>query len=146
MRPMSGRVTAKGGYLAGQQKKFTWPAVVLTLMLVVSACIGGQSQEPVLGTDQTLSGPATLICGQACLERAQCGLADQEETVLLSSTGPATADFNMAVASGTEVLIIQQLVEPVVQVSNQESQRVPFYQVDIPNIGAGWVAGWCIVQ
>jgi hypothetical protein len=52
----------------------------------------------------------------------------------------------MAVASGTDVVIIQQLVEPVIQLSTQESQRVPFYQVDIPEIGAGWVAGWCIVQ
>ena len=146
MRPRPGRVTAIDGYLAGQPKKFTWPAIILTLMLVVSACGGRQSQEPVLGTEQTLSGPATLICGTACSERAQCGLADEQETVLLSSAGPATAGFNMAVASGTEVLIIQQLVEPVVQVSNQESQRVPFYQVDIPDVGAGWVAGWCIVQ
>jgi hypothetical protein len=146
MRSRPGRVTVIGGFLAGKPKKFTWPAIVLTLMLVVGACGGRQPQEPVLGTDQTLSGPATLICGQACSERAQCGLADQQQTVLLSSTGPATAGFNMAVASGTEVLIIQQLVEPVVQVSNQESQRVPFYQVDIPDVGAGWVAGWCILQ
>jgi hypothetical protein len=146
MRPIPGRMKASGGYLAGPPKNFTWPAVVLTLMLVISACIGSQPEEPVLGTDQTLSGPATLICSQACSERAQCGLADEEETVLLSSAGPATSNFNMAVASGTDVLIIQQLVEPVIQVSNQESQRVPFYQVDIPEVGAGWVAGWCIVQ
>ena len=146
MRPMPGLMKASGKYLAGQPKKFTWPVVVLTLMLAVSACIAGGSQEPVLGTDQTLSGPATLICGQECSERAQCGLADQQQTVLLSSTGPVTDGFNMAVASGTDVLIIQQLVEPVIQVSNQESQRVPFYQVDIPDVGAGWVAGWCIIQ
>jgi len=143
---MPGKMTASGSYLAAQPKKFIWPAVVLTLMLIISACIGRQPQEPVLGSEQTLSGPATLFCGQACSERAQCGLSDQQETVLLSSTGPATAGFNIAVPSGTDVLIIQQLVEPVIQVSNQESQRVPFYQVDIPDVGAGWVAGWCIVQ
>ena len=106
---MPGLMTASGNYLAGQPKKFTWPVVVLTLMLAVSACIGGRSQEPVLGTDQTLSGPATLICSQECSERAQCGLADQQETVLLSSAGPATEGFNMDVASGTEVVINQQL-------------------------------------
>jgi hypothetical protein len=143
---MPGRVTPLGSTLANQSKKFIWLVVMLALMLVVSACIGRQPQEPVLGTDQTLSGPATLFCGQACRDRAQCGLADQQETVLLSSVGPVTEGFDMAVASGTDVVIIQQLVEPVIQVSTQESQRVPFYQVDIPEIGAGWVAGWCIVQ
>jgi hypothetical protein len=143
---MPGRVTPLDSYLANQSKKFIWLVAMLSLMLIVSACIGGGSQEPVLGTDQTLSGPATLMCGQECRERAQCGLADQQETVLLSSAGPVTEGFNMAVASGTDVVIIQQLVEPVIQVSTQESQRVPFYQVDIPEIGAGWVAGWCIVQ
>ncbi len=144
---MREKTTASGSYLAIQAKKFGWPSVALTLMLmIVSACIGRQPKEPVLGTEQTLSGQATLFCGQACSERAQCGLSDQQETVLLSSNGPATAGFNMAVPSGTDVQILQQLVEPVIQLSNQEGQRLPFYQVDIPDVGAGWVAGWCIVQ
>ena len=80
MRPMPGRMKTTGGYLVSQPKNFTWPAIVLTLMLLINACIGRQPEEAVLGTDQTLSGPATLICGQACSERAQCGLADEEET------------------------------------------------------------------
>jgi hypothetical protein len=143
---MVGRVIPSGNYLSDQSNKIIWLVAMLTLMLLFSACFGRQPQEPVLGTEQTLTGPATLICSQECSERAQCGLADQQETVLLSSAGPATEGFNMAVASGTDVVIIQQLVEPVIQLSTQESQRVPFYQVDIPEIGAGWVAGWCIVQ
>lgn len=133
------------GPYVGQPRRITWFAVLMILM-IVSACSGGQPEGPTLGSEQTLSGPATLVCGPACSERAQCGLADQRQTVLLSSSGPATSNFDMAVVEGTEVMIIQQQMEPVVQVSDQTSERLPFYQVDIVDVGAGWVAGWCISQ
>lgn len=123
--------------------------ILLALLMIMTACRRQESQpggNQILGSEQTLSGQATLQCSQDCLDRAQCGLAERVETVLLSSNGPATTGHNMAFPAGTAVVIDHQEIHPVIQVSDQTSSRVPFYLVNVPEVGMGWVAGWCVGQ
>lgn len=119
------------------------------LLMIIASCRGQESQSgenQILGSEQTLSGQAILLCSQDCLDRAQCGLTEQVETVLLSSFGPATTGHDMAFPAGTGVVIDHQEMQPVIQVSDQSSSRVPFYFVNVPDLGMGWVAGWCVGQ
>lgn len=130
-------------------KEVAFSLVFIALLGVLVSCGGRDSQSPenqILGSDQTLSGEATLLCSQDCLDRAQCGLAEEVETVLLSSLGPATIGHNMALPAGTSVIIDHQEMHPVIQISDQSSSRAPFYLVNVPEIGMGWVAGWCVGQ
>lgn len=124
-------------------------ALFIVLSFLIASCGGGGNGADgnlVLGNDQTLSGQAVLVCSQECLDRAQCGLSEQVETVLLNSTGAATTNHNMAIPAGTAVNVDHQEMHPVVQVSDQTSARVPFYLVEMPEVGFGWVAGWCVGQ
>jgi hypothetical protein len=124
-------------------------ALLIVLSFLAASCGGGGNggdENLVLGSDQTLSGQAVLVCSQGCLDRAQCGLSDQVETVLLNSTGAATRNHDIAIPAGTVVNVDHQEMHPVVQVSDQASGRVPFYLVEMPEVGFGWVAGWCVGQ
>lgn len=122
--------------------------LALLLVLSLSACgrRGATEDGLMLGSDNTLSGNATLVCSQECSERAQCGLTDGNPTVLLNSSGPATTNHDLAFAAGTGVLIDHQEMHPVIQVSDQSSFRAAFYQVFFSESGSGWVAGWCLGQ
>lgn len=126
--------------------RFHWSGMLILALMLLTACFGRGSGNPVLGSDQTLSGQVNLVCSPVCSEQAQCGLVEQRETVLLSSTGPATRNHNLAVPAGSPALVILQQMEPAIQISDQTELRVPFYQVEVPNLGAVWVAGWCLAQ
>lgn len=121
---------------------------IILLVFLVSC----RNQDPqageglVLGSDQTLSGQATLVCSQDCKDRAQCGVTGEAESVLLSSTGPATVGHDLAFPAGTTVVIDHQEMHPVIQISDQSSYRTPFYLISVPERGMGWVAGWCVGQ
>ncbi len=124
-------------------------ALIIVLSFLAASCGGGRqgtNGNLILGSDQTLSGQAVLVCNQDCLDRAQCGLSEQVETVLLNSTGAATRNHDMAIPAGTAVNIDRQEMHPVIQLSDQASARVPFYLVEMPEVGFGWVAGWCVGQ
>jgi hypothetical protein len=120
----------------------------LFFLISLAACgRRGTSEDGfLLGSDNTLSGNATLICSMECSERAQCGLTDDNPTVLLNSSGPATSNHDLAFAAGTEVIIDHQEMLPVIQVSDQSAYRAAFYQVLFQENGSGWVAGWCLGQ
>lgn len=123
--------------------------ILFALLMMITACRNQESlsgENQILGSEQTLSGQATLLCSQDCIDRAQCGLTEQVETVLLSTFGPATTGHDMAFPAGTAVIIDRQEMQPVIQVSDQSSSRVPFYLVNVPEVGMGWVAGWCVGQ
>ncbi len=120
------------------------PLVILLLIAAGCRNRGSGDEKYVLGNDNTLTGEATLLCSQACLDRAQCGYAEEMETVLLNSAGPATTGHDMAVPAGTAVVVDHQEMFPVIQISDQSSSRAAFYFVNVPDAGMGWVAGWCI--
>lgn len=135
--------------MSSRRGKVVFSFILLALLLIIESCRSQETQSggnQMLGSEQTLSGQAILLCSQDCLDRAQCGLAEQVETVLLSSFGPATTGHNMAFPAGTAVVIDHQEMQPVIQVSDQSSSRVPFYLVNVPEVGMGWVAGWCVGQ
>jgi hypothetical protein len=122
-------------------------APLLFILSLVSACGRGGSQgDLLLGSDNTLSGDAALICSQDCSDRAFCGLVEKEETVLLNSSTPSTINYDLALPSGTQVSIDHQEMHPVIQVSDQSSFRAPFYQVFLADGRSGWVSGWCLGQ
>lgn len=135
--------------MSNRRDKVVFSFILLALLLIMASCRNQENQSggnQMLGSEQTLSGQGTLLCSQDCLDRAQCGLVEEVETVLLSSSGPATTGHNMALPAGTAVIIDHQEMQPVIQVSDQSSSRVPFYLVNVPEVGVGWVAGWCVGQ
>ena len=132
-----------------QRNRGAFTLILFALLFVVVSCGNRDSQSEenqILGSDQTLSGEAKLLCSQDCLDRAQCGFTERDENVLLNSTGPATSGHNMLISAGTTVVIDHQEMHPVIQVSDQSSSRAPFYLVNVPEVGMSWVAGWCVGQ
>lgn len=121
---------------------------LLLLILTLASACGRRGAEDglLLGSDNTLSGDAALICSQDCSDRALCGLAEEVETVLLNSSGPSTINYDLAVPSGTQVSIDHQEMHPVIQVRDQSSYRAAFYQVFFADGNTGWVGGWCLGQ
>ena len=135
--------------MSSHRSEVVFSLIQFALLMIIASCRGQESQSgenQILGSEQTLSGQAILLCSQDCLDRAQCGLTEQVETVLLSSFGPATTGHDMVFPAGTGVVIDHQEMQPVIQVSDQSSSRVPFYFVNVPDLGMGWVAGWCVGQ
>ena len=133
--------------MSSHRSEVVFSLIQFALLMIIASCRGQGSQSgenQILGSEQRLSGQAILLCSQDCLDRAQCGLTEQVETVLLSSFGPATTGHDMAFPAG--VVIDHQEMQPVIQVSDQSSSRVPFYFVNVPDLGMGWVAGWCVGQ
>ncbi len=127
------------------------PALVLLplLLLMVVSCVR-RKDEPamLLGSDVTLSGAATLICGDECLQRSQCGSIDSGDwVILLNSSGPATESHDLSLPEETEVTINQQQMALIQDImSTNPPWREAFYEISAPDQGAGWVAGWCIAQ
>jgi hypothetical protein len=121
--------------------------LLLVLLLVVSCVRRRDEPALLLGSDVTLSGAATLVCGEACLQRSQCGTLDSRWIVLLNSSGPATESHDLTLPVDTDVTINQQqmaLIQDIMSVT--PAWREAFYEVSAPDQGAGWVAGWCIAQ
>lgn len=66
--------------------------------------------------------------------------------VLLSSAGPATTGHNMAIEDGTDVTIVLEQQHAVIRAATDQTELASFYQVNIPERGQGWAAGWCVGQ
>jgi len=120
----------------------------LVMILLLTACSLLNSSESglTLDTKETLFGSAILMCDSSCSERGQCGESERGEMVLLNSEMPATFGHDMTIPDGIEVEIVGQEERSAVQLSDNEQFTVPFYLVDHPDYGQGWVAGWCIGQ
>jgi hypothetical protein len=117
------------------------------ILLSVTACsLLRRDGVSDLGSDTSLSGEAVLVCSRDCSDRGQCGVAESGTMVLLSSAGPATTGHNMAITDGTPVTIIVEEQREVVRVATGELELASFYQVNIPERGPGWAAGWCVGQ
>ena len=127
-----------------------WPAlIILPFVLLMAVSCVRRKDEPamLLGSDATLSGAASLICSDECLQRSQCGTIDSRWVVLLNSSGPATESHDFSLPVDAEVTINQQQMAQVQDImSIAPAWREPFYEVSAPDQSAGWVAGWCIAQ
>jgi hypothetical protein len=117
---------------------------LLSLLLLLAACRGREG--PIRwGNEMVLTGNAVLECSAECGARGTCGISPERgEVVLLSSWGPATRDFDLAVTSQTPVTIITHLEEFVVEVMTNVEFPLNYYLVEVPGRGPGWVAGWCL--
>ena len=117
------------------------------LMAVTSSCsLLRRGEDLSLGSDIQLNGEASLVCSQECADRSQCGDSEQGKMVLLNSQKPATLRHDLAVPSMTPVLVDHQEVRMAIQSGRSEEIPVTFYLVTIPELGLGWVPGWCIGQ
>jgi hypothetical protein len=114
------------------------------MVLLLAACRGREG--PVQwGHETVIAGNAVLECSPECAARGMCGIsAERGEVILLSSQGPATRNFNMAIASQSQVIVITFLEEPVVELATNAEFLLNYYMVDVPERGPGWVAGWCL--
>jgi hypothetical protein len=117
---------------------------LLGLLLLLAACRG--EEGPIRwGNEVVLAGNGVLECSTECGARGMCGTSPERgEVVLLSSWGPSTHDFDLAIASQTPVTIITHLEEFVVEVMTNVEFPLSYYMVDVPERGQGWVAGWCL--
>jgi hypothetical protein len=52
----------------------------------------------------------------------------------------------MAIPDGTSVTIDHEEKRTVIQAATDQSSEVSFYQVNVPDRGPGWAAGWCVGQ
>ena len=129
-----------------RQKAFVLVFVTILLLSMSGCSILKRDGVSTLGTESVLSGDAKLVCSSDCSDRGQCGTADQGEMVLLSSAGPATVGHNMAIPDGTSVTIDHEEKRTVIQAATDQSSEVSFYQVNVPERGPGWAAGWCVGQ
>ena len=120
----------------------------IALVILTSACslINRGDSGEILGSEQLLSGEAKLLCSRECIERGQCGTAEQEKMVLLNTTMATTFGHDMAIRSGTNVTIVDEEMRRAVQLANNKTISITFYLVNITDSTPGWVAGWCIGQ
>lgn len=131
-----------------------WPALtilfLLPLLALAAASCVGRKDEPVfvLGNeDVTLEGEATLTCSEQCRGSSQCGTLGNSWVILASSSGPATEFHDLTFPADSQVTIIGTQMEVVQSINDpSKDQRMAFYAVEVPDLGAGWVAGWCIGQ
>lgn len=124
-------------------------ALLFALLALTAGCslIGGDGGGNLtLGTEAVLLDQGVLVCSQVCLDRGQCGTADTGPMVLLSSARPVVTGHDIASAVDTQVAILQQQMETVVEISTNREFEVPYYLVDVPGRGPAWVAGWCVGQ
>jgi hypothetical protein len=124
-------------------------ALLPLVMLLVVSCVRRKEETVyMLGSEGvTLQGEATLVCSDPCVGSAQCGTLDKRWVILASSTGPATQGHDLTFSDKAQVTIVSNQMEVLQSVSDPSiDQRMIFYQVNVPDQGAGWVAGWCIGQ
>jgi hypothetical protein len=118
--------------------------LALLLLLLLAGCRRGAA-EPQRGDLAVLAGSAVLVCNQECADRGQCGSSvERGQVVLLSSWGPSAEDYDMAISSDTPVMIVTRLEEIAVDVMTEQDFLLPYYMVEVPERGVGWVAGWCL--
>lgn len=122
--------------------------ILVVLLTTLTACslINANGPNQTLGSEQQLEGSAVLTCSPECSARGQCGDSDQGKMVLANSDSPATFGHDLAMPEGTAVEVVAEEERTAVQLSDNEQIPVSFYQVDQPEYGRSWVAGWCIGQ
>lgn len=124
--------------------------VFLILVMALPACMRLRNETLYLlghEEDLPLEGAATLVCEAQCRDSSQCGQIDADWVILASSSGPATESHDLTFPDRAAVTIVDQRNVVVQYVSEPtKTQQVRFYQVELPEDGTGWVAGWCIGQ
>jgi hypothetical protein len=125
-------------------------AFVLCTILVPSlaSCLRHKDETLyLLGEDVAPGASATLVCSEQCRDSSQCGMLDSNWVVLASSSGPATESHDLTFPDGVAVTVTgQQQVTLQYIADPARRQQIKFYAVEVPDIGSGWVAGWCIGQ
>jgi hypothetical protein len=141
----------------GIQDKGLRSLLFLLLVIALSGCalFGGGDGEAgeggaaatVFGEQQPLVGEAFLVCTQECSDRGFCGTRDTgERVVLLNSPAASTQTYNLFVVENTPVNIIAVDPKGAFLTLTGAPLTINYYQVEIANIGQGWVAGWCVGQ
>lgn len=124
--------------------------VLMSLLLLGVTSCGRDSEVPGyrMGSENvTLTGQATLLCSDQCRGSSQCGTTNTEWVILANSSGPATQGHDLTFPANAQVTILANQAELLQSVSDpNRTQRMMFYAVEVPDRGAGWVAGWCIGQ
>jgi hypothetical protein len=119
------------------------------LLLALVSCMRVRDETLYLLGDEdiVLGDSATLVCSEQCRDSSQCGTIDSDWVILANSGGPATESHDLTLPDRAVVTIInEQMV--TLQYTGDPAKRQPlkFYEVQAPDHGAGWVAGWCIGQ
>ncbi|GAB4162226.1 MAG: hypothetical protein Fur0021_36290 [Candidatus Promineifilaceae bacterium] len=147
MHPFDPPLTPQQGVVARFQPTRLQVAALLTsVLLLLTACLGGRESALTRGDTARLAGVAVLVCDQTCADQAQCGeAAGGGQVVLLNEQSPATLTHTLAVPVDTSVQIQSVQAMPAVQLSTGAGLDVLFYQVFVAERQqSGWVAGWCI--
>ncbi len=120
----------------------------LALLLALASCRRYKEETLYLPGEEIPPGAsATLVCNDQCRDRSQCGTIDADWVVLASSGGPATASHDLTFPAGATVTVVGQQQRTLQYIGDStKTEQINFYKVEVPNAGAGWVAGWCIAQ
>ena len=127
---------------------------VLAQLFVACSLLGGGNGEgayPAPGDsgEVPVAGPA-LTCSQECADRGQCGQSTDRGTVVLLSAdqpGVSPVDFDLAVADGSAVTVLEARPVNVVESGSGSEFPVNFYRVLINDRNVeGWVPAWCILN
>lgn len=134
-------------------KKWRLGVYILLVLLVLAACGGGDETPaegfpPEGGIAQSFQ--ATLTCSQECANRGLCGTSpDRGPVVLLNREGPSVtpSEFDLAIPENTQVDILEQRIETVVELTTSIPFDTTFFNVFVPDRqDAGWATAWCVVQ
>lgn len=128
------------------RKYLLW--LVLTLVLLtLTACISLFSGTR-LGSELVLENSGTLICSTDCINRGQCGEADNGTRYVLGGLdGPKVDNHNRVFAEDTPVNILNTASQNVLTNADGQQTSLTFYYVTTEDLSKnGWVAGWCIAS
>jgi hypothetical protein len=120
--------------------------VIALALFALSACsvlklVGEEDSEPALKNVEE----GILTCSDECRDRGQCGLDVQgNDIVLLNTTTPDVGQHDKGASSGTDVTIVKKEIQSVIQVSDNKTLDIPFYEIILPSGDQAWVAGWCL--
>lgn len=120
-----------------------WVVLALCMLLVAACGRGGSEEAAPLAENQV-----RLVCSEECAARAQCGLANGTQVVLLRQEGPDVANHNMMAPEGTIATRMDSQVREVVETSTGQPLAVTFIRVEAPEQGInGWVVqDWCTTR
>lgn len=116
------------------------------MSLLLSACgLLGGDQEATEADVQQAEIRLRLECTDSCRERGQCGVLENEETVVLGhSVSPHTTNHDVLFPNGT---IVTEMQTQSRTASSQVEERlnILFHEVRADDGQRGWVADWCVV-
>ncbi len=135
-------------------KKPFYIAFFTFLVLTLSGCAligrdngGGGTDISIFGATETLTGNATLVCSQDCIDRGFCGSIDgQQSVILLNTQRPATQSYDLFMLNNSPVTITAVEQRIVTYQVNLVNETVNYYLVSNAELQQGWVAGWCVGQ